>query len=99
MADGEVDAMAMVQNQSVSWANFRGSTRRGGRLAMVAVLLLGCASPPSNGPGGGGSGAGSGAGGATQASSSSGEDLFDAGINDAAPGDASKPAAPNLVPN
>ena len=82
------------------------SARRGGKLAILTVLLLGCASPPSDGPGGGGSGAGSGAGGAGGAggamqtgSASSGGDLFDAGTSDAEPPDASKPAVPNLVPN
>jgi hypothetical protein len=35
----------------------------------------------------------------TSSSSSGGEDLFDAGINDAGSSDGSKPAVPNLVPN
>ncbi len=94
--------MRTFQYHSVFHANLGGSAPRAGKLAILAALLLGCSSPPSSGPGGGGSGAGGagGAGGAMQASSSSSGDIFfDAGANDAAPPDASKPPVPNLVPN
>lgn len=80
--------------------------RRKSGLAVLTALLLGCASSPASGPGGGGSGAGSGSGGAGGAggvmqtsSTTSGEDLFDAGLTDGPPPDAMKPAVPNLVPN
>jgi len=95
--------MENLQNLSVSRATLGGSARRQRGLTVLAALLLGCSSPPAGGPGGGGSGTGtgtSGAGGAMQASSTStGDDLFDAGVDDAAPPDASKPTVPNLVPN
>jgi hypothetical protein len=96
--------MENFRNHLVSSAALSGSARRGGRLAILAALLLGCSSPPSDDPGSGGAGSGAGgaggAGGAMQTgSSSSGGDLFDAGVDDAAPPDASKPEVPNLVPN
>jgi len=93
--------MGRFQNHAVSRASLGGFATREGMLAVLGALLLGCASPPSSGPGSGGSG-GSGAGGvggAMASSSASGDIFFDAGANDAEPPDASKPAVPNLVPN
>jgi hypothetical protein len=93
-------------NLSIPRATPGGSARRESGLVVLAALLLGCSGAPSSGPGGGGSGSGSGAGGAGGAggamqtsSTSSGDDLFDAGLTDAPPPDAMKPAVPNLVPN
>ncbi len=99
--------MENLRTFSVSRAAFGVSARREQGLAVLAAVLLGCSSPPASGPGGGDSGTGSGTGtgtsgtgGAVQTSSTStGDDLFDAGIDDAAPSDASKPVVPNLVPN
>jgi hypothetical protein len=90
--------MTISKNRPISRATLGGSAPREG-LAIIAVLLLGCASQPSSGTAGGGNGAG-GAGGSMQASgSSSGDIFFDAGATDAESPDGSKPAVPNLVPN
>jgi hypothetical protein len=103
IADSEVDSMEKRLNLSISRAAPGGSERRERGLVVLAALLLGCSSTSSSGPGGAGSGAGSGAGGAggvmQTGSSSSGDDLFDAGLTDGPPPDAMKPAVPNLVPN
>lgn len=92
--------MKKCRDHRVFRAAVGASTPRGGGLAIVLALLLGCSAPPASGPGGAGSGGGAGAGGAMPTGSSSSGDLFfDAGVNDAGPTDASKPAVPNLVPN